>query len=67
MTYQCLFVSRLRVRRPAELGDVGDVCDDVCLDLQVVGDHGRLDDHSRAAAADADDATTRRLESGETK
>ena len=55
----------LRVRRLAELGDVGDVGDDVRLDLQVVGDHGRLDDHSRIAASDT--ASSRRLESRETK
>ena len=58
-----MFVTGLRVRRLAELCDVGDVCDDVRLDLQVVGDHGRLDDHSRAAS----DTASRRLESRETK
>ena len=40
----------LRVRGLVELCDVGDVGDDVGLDLQVVGDDGGLDDHSGVAA-----------------
>ena len=42
-------VTCLCIRRLGELCDVCDVGDDVGLDLQVVGDDGGLDDHSRAA------------------